>query len=554
MSCVFGIANEQPLEELAQFRQQVVELVNTGRVCLFTEADEGFLNQIHGPEYFEGMQLVCEIIPSIKTDRNLVLRLVKTLVARAGEDMAAYMPYQALKTWCENHPQEARVLIEEAESLDGEPVNYVSFVVEGMNDVWFALSKYEHSANPILQSEVAIALGRMTLNDAQASKSIELLSKESLSSSTFCVCTSAVLSCYAILGQHNQVSRKLPRRVLQRMIDNGSTEATNVLASILCNQGKILTGDEWALITTNLKSVTVETPGILKKIDYSAYNTKGKHGFFELADLIRHLIANASGQLTLNDFPRFHRALFDTDVSRLSKVVVQWFMDRNFQVCRALEQAFSTEVSRTIELSLNRDDLPTIWHEQIFLCRKAVGWLFSTPISAASILIAVLKYGRKENLNMVREMLEYPLLINYYDVVRPFLEEKMEQQSDALSDLLRPVLDKAQKFFENLELVKDLPELQPSEVKHYLCSAHDHEQFLTGWRSAESKSILNEIIPQKHLIYGNTWATYVREADGSYVLRNQRLRSHSVRVPYPQLNSLDHARLFRLLSIYRIEH
>ena len=553
MSCLFETANKYQQEELVAFCQNVVELVNEAKVSLFTKVDEDFLNQTHGPEYFQGVQLVCEIIPSVNTDHNDVLRLVETLVARAGEDFATYMPYTALKTWCRKNSLEARELIEDAECLDGKPLNYISFVVEGLNDVPTALIKFEKTSNPILQSEVAIALGRMTLSDTIVSTVIEKLSRTSLSSSKFCVCANTLVACYSILGRHRQVSRELPRRALLRMMDNGSTEATSTLASLLCNHGNDLTNDEWALITANLKTVTIKTPEILKKIDYSALSVKGKHGFLELADLIRHLIRDSSGQLTLDDFALFQRVLFDTDVSRLSKVVVQWLMDGNFHVCKTLEQAFSRTVPDTIELKLEAEDLPTEWHEQLFLCRKAVGWFFSIPISAASILIAVLKYGLEENLNNICEMLEYPLLINYYDVVRPYLEEKMKKHSDALNNQLQPVLNKAKIFFENLQLVKDLPELQPNENTQRLRAALDQEQFMIGWRSAENKSILNDIIPLKHLIYGNTWATYVRETNGTYVLQSQQLRSHSIKVPYPQLNSLDYARLSRLLLIYRNE-
>ena len=555
MSCLFDIANKFPQRELASFSHDVVDLVNSGRISLFSEVDKEYLNQTSGYQYFRGMRLVCEIIPSFKVDHNTVLRLVETLVERAGQDLAAITPYTALKLWCEKHPQEARDLVENAECLNDKPLNYISFVFEGLNDYLFVLKFFKETKNPKLQSEAVTALGRMTLNNAQASEAIEILAEASVSSNTFCVRSNSLFACYAILGEHGQISRESLQKGLEHMINHASTEVSNVLLSLLWIHGRNLTEDEWALIIGHLKTVPIDTPELLNKIDHVALSAKEEIAFFELADLIQNLIANARGQLTLDNFAHFQQTLLDSNTSRLSKVTARWLMKGDFHVCRAIEQAFSRFVSRTIELELDSDDLPMIWHEQLFLCRKAVGWLFSVPVSAASVLIFVLQYGHKKILQVLCEMLYYPLLINYYDVVRPYLEEKMEQHSDVLTDLLGPVLDDAHNFFENLQHFEYLSELQPNEVKQFLRSARDHDQFMTGWRSVESRSILNEVVSKKHLIYGNgnTWATYVCEADGRFVLRRQRLKSHSVSVPYPQLNSLDHARLSRLLLTYRNE-
>ena len=553
MSCMFEISSRFRQQELESFCDDVVDLVNSGRLNLFSEVDEDYLNQISGPTYFRGMRLVCEVIPSCKVNHQKVLRLVQTLVLRAGEDMAAITAFTALKNWCEKHPQEARVLVEDAECLRDKALNYISFVFEGLKDCSFVLRSFKETTNPKLQLEAAIALGRMTLYDTHASEAIEILSETAVSSSSFCVSSNSLLTCYAILEKHHQISRELPLKGLESMINSESKEASNVLVSLLWMHGRNLTEDEWALIATNLKSVTIDKPEILQKIDHCAYSATKEHAFFELTNLIRHLIASAQGQLTIDDFALFQRMLIDADISRLSKVVVQWLMNGNFHVCGALEQAFSSGVSNTIELELNAADLPTVWHEQLFLCRKAVGWFCSRAITAASVLIAALLYGHDEIKPQVCAMLEYPLLLNYNEEVHQYLNAKMEQHQDALITWLEPVLNRTKRLFESLQLVDFLPELQPSETKQYLRSAIDHEQFRIGWRSVESKSILNTIVPLKHFIYGNTWATYVRDANDEYVLRSQRPKTHTVRVSYPQLNSLDQARLNRLLLIFRNE-
>ena len=546
-----GMYDEQSLESVCE---KVVELVNSGQVSLLCEVDFRFLDRMTGPSFFPGMRLLCSIVPFFEIECEEVLKLVEKLVERAGNDFAANEPFRAFRTWCSNHPSDARLFVDDVRSRDDTTVKHVTFAFEGLNDGTLVIDTLKTAKSPNLISEASTALGRMKLTEVQASEAIIVLAAVASSTRYTNVCANALLSCYAILGNHDGIARELPQDALKKMTEVGSNESLNVLATLICNLGSTLSACEWELVIDGLKDTTELIQGNLESIDHSALEAKDDSKFFILADLIRHLICKFDKQLCLKSFPCFKDALFGMKPTLLGKILVHWIMNGNTHLYKTLSTELSSEISRPIELKLESDDLPSAWYEQLFLCRKVVGWFYSSPITATSFLVAVLQHGTERISDQIVEMLEYPLLLSYYEKVSHYLENEMHQYDELLAQRLQPILDRTKDLIRALRSVEEFPELKPNEIRQHFRAYRDHELMKIGWKSAQSQSILHGLVKEKHQLYGTTSATGVIRDDGEYEFLTTKLETTSIAVDYPLLDVLDHTRVNKKLLIYRHEH
>ena len=68
-----------------------------------------------------------------------VIRLVETLVTKAGDDMAATWPYRSLVKWFHKNPKAAKEAIAKACELESPYFSHCVFAIEGLGDAGIAL-------------------------------------------------------------------------------------------------------------------------------------------------------------------------------------------------------------------------------------------------------------------------------------------------------------------------------------------------------------------------------------------------------------------------------
>lgn len=553
-SYLFDLAWKHEEEFLDSICKTVVELINSNQIRLFSDVNIRFLNQMSGRKFFPGMRLLCSIVPSLEIKCGEVLRLVEILVERAGNDFAANEPFRAFRNWCSKHPDDARKFVEDARSRDDESAEHVTFALEALNDVPLAMNTLETANGPILLSSTSTALGRMTFSEMQASEALNSLAEISVSTCNAHVRANSLLSCYAILGKHANLSRERPQNALKKMTEIGTNESVHVLATLLFNHAKTLSIEEWKIVIDGVKGLSVLNLGTVESIDCCVLDVTNECKFFLLADLIRHLICESDEKLCLHNFPCFRGAFFNVNPILLGKIFVRWILQGNTHLYKTLSSEISNEVSKPIELKPESADLPSAWFEQLFLCRKVVGWFYTSPITATSFLLAVLRNGSKCISAPICEMLEFPLLLSYHEKVCRYLEDEISQHGELLAQQLQPLLDRTNDLITNLRGVKEFPELKPSELRQHFRAYRDNELMKVGWRSAQSQSVFHGLVAEKHLLYGTTAAKSVMRDQGEYEFLTTRLASKSIEVDYPLLDILDHTRVKKMLLIFRVEH
>src|SRR5882672_3218686 len=105
---IFSYANYQN----DSLREVCVRLHNTGIIDLLDLVHTNEFESIGLQEFFAGQRLYCDVLPKLEAPVAAMMSCVKTLIAKAGNDLAANSPHEALKKWCEGDLRRAREIID----------------------------------------------------------------------------------------------------------------------------------------------------------------------------------------------------------------------------------------------------------------------------------------------------------------------------------------------------------------------------------------------------------------------------------------------------------
>lgn len=92
------------------------------------------------------------------------------------------------------------------------------------------------------------------------------------------------------------------------------------------------------------------------------------------------------------------------------------------------------------DVSIDADSVQLDFQDEvdiIFIARKASGFLFFSPVAAASFVISLMRGGVIEP---IKQLLLDPLLLNYTGSVRELLLQRIESEPEKVAAALRDCL------------------------------------------------------------------------------------------------------------------
>ena len=556
MAYLFGIAATHPtLYRKKEFLATVSELVISGNSTLFAEKDWAFLDGIEtgSSDFFSGMYLLCELIPTLDVGHRDIMRLTDALVHLGGKDLAASHPNSAFLKWCGADPARVETVIQEAKTGDSLAMAHLVFALEAGEEISSALMFLNESSKPEAQRGAIVALGRMTLDDENAATAVRILSDLSHKTKNNHIPQSALLSIFAILEKNKKLSRNDARRALDTFLEEPSVETLYVLSVLIWKHGKSLLDEEVRLIFDALKFVNPEHKGTLENIDFAMSDLVRNGHFDALSTLVAELTKRSQGKIGINTFPSFLCEIFNGDNRRLSKLVINWFLEGNIHLCKSLADQINMPDIRAQLLNLEAEDFPKKPEEQLFICRKAVGHLLFAPVAAASVLVAVLRHGDDSVADDVLGLLYNPLMISYGDDLRRYLEDVVEQNSESGAVRINEVLALKQQHLDDLVGIDSLVELHPSESHRQIAHFRQSQHMSRAMQEGEKQSILYNLVDKQYLLYGAAWSSYISGPHGEIHQHEGEMTSHSVSIEYPRLDTLDQVGLQMTLIQFRSE-
>ena len=520
--------------------ETVAELIESGERTLFEERDWKFLSGMKDDSaFFLGMGMLCDLIPLLDVGHRDMMQLVATLVRLGREDFAANQPNAAFRDWCAVNPARVRAVLDDARTGDDLATDHLCFALEAGAKSASALEFLNKGSKSKAQMGAAIALGRMTLDSESATTAVRLLSEVSIKAKDIHVRNCALLSSFAILGKHAGVPRTDVRRALDKTLGDTAAETLHALSNLIWMHGKSLSEEEVRLVLNALQSVAPEHYRTLEQIDMAISDLVSEGHFDAVSDLVAELIRSSQGKIGVDAFPRFRKELVDGDCRRFSRLTINWFLEGNPYLCSSLAGLFKILGGQQLTLDLQPGDLPAKPEDQLFICRKAVGFMFLAPVSVASVFIAILRHGDSGIAEDVLALLYDPLLISFGGELHKYLEDVVKQNSE--SDVVRisEVLNRKQQALDELAGIETLVELHPSERQRQIEHVRLSRQMSHALKKGMKQSVFLNHVANQTLLYGNTSSSYIVDPGGEIRQVNIEMKSHSVEYEYPQLDIFD---------------
>jgi hypothetical protein len=543
----FGLKDEA---ERQQVCERCAALHNSGRLDLFHLIESNVLLELEGTNFFTAMHFFCQILPDLDEKPLRTMACVEALVNRGGEDMAANQPNVAFREWCKKVPQRARKVIKAACEGDELAKRHLTFALEAINAI--AEARQIALAYDDVRRLCAItALGRMEDHDpaslAETFATIELL----LDSGAGDDLLANLLGTFATILERCQEPATLRETtLLGRLVENAGDCTLHQAAYILWAHKKILNPGIVANLLQALARINTANKGTVNALD------NGLQALLELGyddmtiDFITELITRTEDSLGLNEFDSFIRTLVSSKPERLSRVVVKWLLLGESPLCNGLANAIRSRNLEGPPLNLQAEDLAISSLAQVFLCRKAVGWFFFKPITAASILVSVLRICDEETANKIQGLLTETLLLNY-GCVRNYLE--VLPPDDAAKNRVNQALEANEAYLTALRAIPPIKELRPSEHHRQIERLHRSDEMREMQKKAESQSVLLSLVKRSVILYGNRSLSFITNANKGLQPIEMDLKPFEMSYEEPRMTIVDPFGLDYTLRVFRSE-
>lgn len=550
-------------DELEDFALEIAALHNDGHINAVAEFAKLDNTQGSGPDFFM-MRLIFEkTLPHIDAPMRDVMHCVLHLYKGAGQDRAAGTIFNSYIAYCEKDP--ARPL-EAMKIIEGEHDQFADALpstiaagsqIDNPHYLAEALRLGRHSAK-VLRRRAVLSLASIEW-PKEANVPEEALAglERSATEEDDEILASVVKPAFTFYQQDKTTEARVTA-----LIDNALSKGDECVL----HAGSEIFGFETKKIPTplldvflgHLKQVKPANKGTLKNID-GGITTLLKEAAAEKAlRFLEELLLLYTDTLTIEDFNGAAGEIL-RNKALLSRVTTRWFLNGAPALCESVNRIAQKSDNDTLSIEIDANELTTKDFKHIvFVARKAVGYLFMKPVTAASILISLMRPAPDDKTRKcLGELLLDYLLINYPGSVREYVKDQARQETGKVKATLDKALAELTAYFDPLRAVPTLAALHPSQAHREAYSRYTGdtgELFEASMKEAEKHSVLLRLASKSTLLYGRKAITYIHDGDGGPPRRMEiPMTSYSVEMESPRMEHLDEHGLNYMLCFFRAE-
>jgi hypothetical protein len=527
-------------------------LHNEGAIDVLALAETEPFKTLDTHKFFSAQHFFVAAIPKLEASVDAMMACVSGLVARAGEDLASTLPNVAFRDWCRAKPARAAAVIGKAKAGEAPAMGHLVFALEAANNLEEARG-IARAFDDQRRLSALTALGRLKHDGEEAAKTRTLLAALYLvRPADDAQCAALVAASVAIVSMDDALINAEWIDLIERAAAGGGEISHFHSARSLWSQAaprKNLTLAR--VLLAPLANVNLTHNGTLREIDAAlTYLLSGGGG--ELAiDFFTEFMSNAEGELELTKFESFISALRRSSPQIQATTLIRWLRSGKKVLCEAVVKLFTAfeDHEKPIEISDDLLMLPAV--EQIFVCRKAIGYFFIHPVIAASIVMAFLRVADDNTAKVLERLLDDPLLLNYGGSVADYLKSITEQ--DRAWERVQAVLKRGETYLEGLRSADEIKELHPSEHQRQIEWMRRADEAAETFKSAQDKSVFLQFVKRSTLLYGRRSVMYVAGPDKTRRAVEMELSSHGYSIEMPRMLMIDPVGLDYVLRVYRTE-
>ena len=333
-----------------------------------------------------------------------------------------------------------------------------------------------------------------------------------------------------------------PRLEIEEEIDNILLVTDDVLLHVasttFLHHQDVITQSISSKLLNYLSSTDTKNKGTLSNIDHGLSRQFKAENIDSALEFIERYLITHPKHITINSFSCTIRKLLDNDEKHLNYVITKWLCSKQTLLCRAvmdiLENVHAEEFAIYADIKLLGNDTD----KRIFTARKAVGWLFHKPITAASYLLSLVDTASDEEAQHLEELLFEPLLLSYSGKVKRYLIEQKEIGNEKKAQIASKALSRLSSYDEGLKSAWEIKELRCPQSQYEIWHQHFNQQVSESYKETRKGSIA-ELFTSVTLLYGNCSIHQVHLGDGKSKRVESPLQSFEHSTEFPRLDSLD---------------
>lgn len=535
---------------------ELVALHNEGLVDV-VEAFRSLDPNAAGVDYFLTRSAFEQALPDLEAAVPPVQRCVLHLLQGAGRDLAAGHVVVSYESYCEKdrlRPQQALAEIEAdpgvlapllpATLIAGSRVDRPAFLGHAMR-----LSEHDDLA---LRRQAIFSMSKLDWPEDQSvsESAFALLERLAETEVDDQALAAIVHSGFAFL-QQQRVAEPRVVAVIEATLKRGADLTLHSAAELLASHAAELPDAITALLMEHLPDVEPGNRGTVDVIDHGIWRLLDGGETQKAIGLLETLLLRHSDEFTMDVFDGAS-ARIAASPELIGRIATRWFLRGDRVLGDAVHGIIASHVLGDLPLEIDPEELGVADHAQtVFLAGKVIGFLFTQPITAASLLLSLMQHAPDDQtLTDLGALLYDALLLNYTGRVRDYVAQAPAEPVGVRA-VLDNALERLEQYLEGLRSAGELPALHPMISQREAYNRHFSRQMEESWRAAKAQSPLLSLFGTSVLLYGRASITYVHGADGQTHRTESPLHAHETEMEIPRMQTLDPYELDMMLRVFR---
>lgn len=535
-----------------EYGSLLCELHNLGKISLISDDNLAAIETLAHNDFWSVIHSLDQAIPELDCSYRDVLRLVHTLVSKAGSDGAAGMPYMSLVKWCKANPEKAQLIFEEAKSLDTMCLSHCVFAIQGLGSTKLAFELLEHSDKGVVAVGLR-SLGRLDIdNESVAKRVIDECCQAIKMGNGQDVRSSAIETAFKIWEKLDQSEPYRQKEFLETVINAKEGDELVQISAALFYHSEGLVTESIDQILGALAGEVSNPQATLHWLDHALHSKKVGWNLAKVINVFGAQIPKLETSIEPNQFHNFCQWIWE-DSDSSAQLFSSWLTSGQFELCEFLAGMIGEGGKKNTIIDIHRASLPNELVDQTFMARKCVGFLWFHEVTAASILLSIVKNGKKSAREEAEKLLYDPLLLSYSGDLRDFLEEQSKNPSKRITDCIRRLIKRHDAYLSGLKQTDHLVEFSPTIEQRRSAAMKERERNKDIQEKVHERSIFSQLVSRQTLLYGKKTFSVIHGEGGKKVPSIMSLSEFSYSAEFPRLAVIDPVGFKEILTVFRIE-
>jgi len=542
------------------FIDDLIFLHNTGEINVVQSFSELRNIADFGYKFFSQREIFSKILPGINADTQDVMDCLNNLVNEAKGDAAATWILSSLDGFFSSDEKRSSDMLNIAAS---EPEKYYLFISRAITanpnhdekkyfDKIIPLLSHK---NKVVRSAAIFSLGKIKYGKESIlrKKALERLAEVAASEIDDQVLGNIVGSVYNFIISDSSLLKKGIEMLIE-ITSKGGEFTTHIVSEEFALNADSLSDEIFNVFTDKLVTVNIKNKGTFNRIGMGLRKLLKANDYDKVITFLERFLLiqdEAFSFRSLDGFPQ----TFCADTKFLNKILTKWFLSGEVAFCKAASVIIDETHNEKLTLEIDTEECSDVDRRHlVFLARKSVGYLFSHPITATSLIVSLMRLTDDDvTLKDLADLLFYPLLISYSGNVREYLEDRLSKEIKLVKDYIQKALDRLSNYLKIINSVGNLPELQPYQRQKEAYAFYSNKILYKQYKEAEKKSPFLNTAKKITLLYGAKCVSYINRSSALPQRVEIPLQQHSFSVEMPRLVSIDSVGLDLLLRRFRLE-